>query len=288
MKKILVPTDLSPIADMGLKLAAEIAKKTNASISLVHFHKHPMTQSFSAMGEINAKVDEETSLYTVQLLRATKVKLEERAREYEQQGVSVSFSIEDDGLKQGIDEYVSRQGVDLIVMGTSGEESGEEVFIGNHTEQVINASSCPVISVRDGFRAQDFKTIVVAVNTMDQDQLAMALSSLRELAVSFDAHVHLVHACNPASDYSSKELTDFFSKAGEDAEIPSYSVTILESDDHAQGIIDFARNSKAGMVAVVKTAKDGIFRVFSNHFSNRLVKEVGRPVFTFNMQSIEV
>lgn len=288
MKRILVPTDLSPIADMGLKLAAEIARKTNASISMVHFHKHPLTQSFSAMGEVNAKVDDETTLYTIELLRTTKLKLEERVSEYERQGVSVSFSIEDDGLKHGIDEYVSREGIDLIVMGTSGEENGEEVFIGNRTEQVINVSSCPVISVRDGFRAQDFKTIVVAVNTMDKDQLAMALSSLKELTVSFEAHVHLVHACNPASEYSSQELTSFFSQVAEDAELPRYSVTILESDDHAQGIIDFARNSNAGMVAVVKTAKDGIFRVFSSHFSNRLVKEVGRPVFTFNMQSIEV
>jgi hypothetical protein len=50
-------------------------------------------------------------------------------------------------------------------------------------------------------------------------------------------------------------------------------------------VIQFARDVKAGLIAVIKNSTDGIFRIFSSHFSDRLVKEVGRPVFTFNLQN---
>jgi nucleotide-binding universal stress UspA family protein len=37
MKKLLVPTDLTPIAELGLKLAVQIAQRSQAVISLVNF-----------------------------------------------------------------------------------------------------------------------------------------------------------------------------------------------------------------------------------------------------------
>ena len=65
MKKILVPTDLSPIAERGLSLAAEIAERSEAIISLVNFTRHPFGPTFSAMGDISTKVDREGELYNL-------------------------------------------------------------------------------------------------------------------------------------------------------------------------------------------------------------------------------
>ncbi len=60
----------------------------------------------------------------------------------------------------------SARDIDLVVMGTSGEENAAEAFTGNHTEQVIKISKCPVLSVRDGFQIKDFNKIVLAVNVI--------------------------------------------------------------------------------------------------------------------------
>jgi hypothetical protein len=73
----------------------------------------------------------------------------------------------------------------------------------------------------------------------------------------------------------------------EDAGLGNYSVTIYEADDQATGVIKFAREVKAGLIAVIKNSSDGVFRIFSSHFSDRLVKEVGRPVFTFNLKNAD-
>ena len=286
MKKILVPTDLSVIAERGLTLALEIAERSEAEISLVNFTCHPFGKTFTAMGEVSSKIDKEGELYNLQLLHLNKQKLDELGQKYSQDGVDIETAIVDEEFKDGIDEYLQRENVDLVVMGTSGEENAAEVFTGNHTEQVIKISKCPVLSVRDGFQINDFNKIVLAVNVIkDNAHVHQALDTLADLAACFDAHIYLVHVRDKATDYSDINLKEFFTNMAEAADLRNYSVTIYEADDQANGIIQFAREVKAGLIAVIKNSQDGIFRIFSNHFSDRLVKEVRRPVFTFNLQN---
>ncbi|HET6543870.1 MAG TPA: universal stress protein [Chryseolinea sp.] len=286
MKKILVPTDLSVIAERGLTLAIEIAERSEAEISLVNFTRHPFGKTFTAMGEVSSKIDQEGELFSLQMLHLNKEKLDALGKKYSQYGVDIQTAIVDEDFKEGIDEYLQREGIDLVVMGTSGEENATEAFTGNHTEQVIKISKCPVLSVRDGFQVKDFNKIVLAVNVIKGSaHVHEALDTLADLAACFDAHIYLVHVRDKATDYSNINLEQFFTDMAEDAGLRNYSVTIYEADDQANGVIQFAREVKAGLIAVIKNSTDGIFRIFSNHFSDRLVKEVGRPVFTFNLQN---
>lgn len=288
MKKILVPTDFSVIAERGLSLAVEIAERSEAEISIVNFTRHPFGKTFTAMGEVSSKIDREGELYNLQLLRVNKEKLEALAQKYLRPGIDVGTAIVDEEFKDGIDEYLHKENIDLVVMGTSGEENASEAFTGNHTEQVIKISKCPVLSVRDGFQIDDFNKIVLAVNVIkNSTHVNEALNTLADLAACFDAHIYLVHVRDRATDYADINLKDFFTKMAEHANLHNYSVTIYDAEDQAEGVIRFAREVKAGLIAVIKNSTDGIFRIFSSHFSDRLVKEVGRPVFTFNLQNVE-
>lgn len=288
MKKILVPTDLSVIAERGLSLAIEIAERSEAEISLVNFTRHPFGKTFTAMGEVSSKIDQEGELFNLQLLHVNKQKLDALVAKYIRPGVDIETAIVDEEFKEGIDEYLHRENIDLVVMGTSGEENATEAFTGNHTEQVIKISKCPVLSVRDGFQIQDFSKIVLAVNVIKNNaHVNDALNILADLAACFDAHIYLVHVRDRAADYTDMDLKSFFTKMAERAGLSNYSVTIYEADDQASGVIQFAREVEAGLIAVIKNSTDGIFRIFSSHFSDRLVKEVGRPVFTFNLQNVE-
>jgi nucleotide-binding universal stress UspA family protein len=238
------------------------------------------------MGEVSSKVDQEGELFNLKMLQVNKQKLDDLVEKYNEHGVHIETAIVDEEFKDGIDEYLHEQSIDLVVMGTSGEENATETFTGNHTEQVIKISKCPVLSVRDGFQIEDFSKIVLAVNVIkDNTHVNEALNTLADLAACFDAHIYLVHVRDQATDYSNINLTEFFTQMANQAGLKNYSVTIYEADDQANGVIQFAREVKAGLIAVIKNSADGIFRIFSNHFSDRLVKEVGRPVFTFNLQN---
>lgn|SRR5690606_37710791 len=283
MEKILVPTDFTPIAENGLRLAVEIARRSGAVISLINFTKHPFGRTFSATGDVYKKNDVEDSVFMLELLKQNQRKLEELAETYRAADVEIEYGIIDDELKDGIDDYLDKELIDLVVMGTSGEASVEEQFTGNRTEQVIEVSSCPVLSVRDGFRIEDLSRIVLAVNEIDDNQILTGLNTLRQLAESFGSHIYMLHVRRPTSD--ERDLRVYFEGMARTAALQEYTITILEAADPAEAVIDFARENQAGLIAVIKNGKDGIFRIFSNHFSNRLVKEVGRPVFTFNLQN---
>ncbi len=281
MKKILVPTDVTPIAELGLKLAVQIAKKADATISLVNFTRHPFNKTFTAMGDANTKrFEEDADVFTIQLLHANKERLEALALRYNKD-VAIEIAIEDNAFKEGIDEYLHRENVDLIVMGTSGEENAIELFTGNHTEQTIKVSKCPLISVRDGFNIHEFSNIVLAVNVIDEEKIVRGLTALQTIAGYFDARVHLVHVISDASR-SVQDITDYFTNLAEVVGLTKYSVTILEAHHQAEGVMMFARQVRAGLVAVIKNSHDSFFHIFSHHFSDRMIKEMGRPVLTVN------
>jgi K+-sensing histidine kinase KdpD len=143
-----------------------------------------------------------------------------------------------------------------------------------------------VLSVRDGFTVDEFNNIVVAAAVLTDNQVADGLKHLADIGRCFDSHIHLVHVRDKAGD-SNLILHEYFNKMAKIAELPKYSVTILDADDAADAVSTYAENVNAGLIAVMKSRKDGIFRIFSNRFSNRIVKEEGRPVFTLNLHNAE-
>ncbi|MFZ6012919.1 MAG: universal stress protein [Bacteroidota bacterium] len=286
MKLILVPTDLSDIAELGLKLAIEIAKRSKATIRLVNFMKHPLGKTFTATGDVSLKIDGEEQRFTLSLLHANKERLEELVHQYAHEGVTIEFAFVDDNFKSGIDEYLKAHDIDLVVMGTSGEENAREAFVGNHTEQTIKTSTCPVLSVRDGFEIEHFKTIVVGVEVITDNQVAGGLSFIQDLAACFESEIHLVHVRDNATD-SNILLDEYFTQMAQIAQLRRFKVVILEAYDKMEGVIQYARNVRAGLVAVLRNHRGGIFRMLSGHLSDRMVKEEGRPVFTVNLRNTE-
>ena len=111
MKKILVPTDLSVIAERGLTLAIEIAERSEAEISLVNFTRHPFGKTFTAMGEVSSKIDKEGELFNLQMLHLNKEKLDGLGAKYSQYGVDIKTAIVDEEFKDGIDEYLQRENI---------------------------------------------------------------------------------------------------------------------------------------------------------------------------------
>jgi nucleotide-binding universal stress UspA family protein len=284
MKRILVPTDLSEIAARGLRMAVEIAKRCKATIHLVNFTRHPLGKTFTSTGEVNLKADEEENVFTLELLRSMREQMEGLAVQYAAQGVAIEFDIIDNKFTSGIDAYMSQENIDLVVMGTSGEETPKEAFTGNHTARAIRVATCPVLSVKEEFSADKLQNIVAAVRLVTDNQLAEGLTSLKTLADCFDSTVHLVHVRDRAGD-ATLILDEYFRRMAAIAGLEKYTVTILDSDDLSAAILHYAEQVNAGLISVMKNHENGIFRIFSNHFSDRIVKEESIPVVTLNLNN---
>ena len=274
MKRILVPTDFSAASIDALSLARTLAIKSGAEVYLVNFLEHPFDESFSTTGDVNTKYDDEETIFTIELLRKSKRQLQGLAEEYGQD-ISLHTRVQGEDLVDCIEDYVRAQAIDFIVMGTSGEETVEEFFTGNHTEQVIEKASCPVLSLRQGQQEVDFSKIVVGVD-YKHDAKANYLAATKYL-VDFvdavDAHMHLVHVSKPNSDtdVAESELEDFAEKF----HLTNYTTGVQLSKDVEAGLLRSVTAQGAGMVCVLTHHEGGFFRFFSHSVTEDLSKRIG-------------
>lgn len=287
MKKILIPIDFSEISENAVRLAIDITSHISPEIFLVNFTEHPPGESFTATGEINKKYAEETTIFTISLIQKYQKLLAEWAAKYNGPNRTVEYQVYDARLKEGITSFVKENNIDLIVMGTSGEQAAEEFFSGNHTERVIEVAQCPVISVKENYTKGDFSKIVLGLSTEKDgsDNFLQAATYLKNFADTINASIEIVNIVDPGkSDKAEHErkLIDFATRFG----LEQKSVTIVENDDKEAGLINFARERGAGFLAVFTHAEDGFFRIFRSSLSEDLSMSSDIPVLTINLHNI--
>ncbi len=139
-KHILIATDLSQFTDKVADHALTIAKRANATVSLVHVVEH--TPIVYGGGEFSIPLD---------------INLEETLRENATealralaQGLNIPEQnqyIEMGSIKQAILRLAEKLGVDLIVIGAHGRH-GVEKFLGSSANAILHAAKCDVLTVR--------------------------------------------------------------------------------------------------------------------------------------------
>ncbi len=287
MEKILVPSDLSDISENALKLAVDIADRLSAKIYLVNFIDHPYGKSFTASGDVDRKYGDNENLFTIQLIRKNYERLGNLASGYSRNSGDIHYEVYDEDFDGGVEQYVNGKGIDLIVMGTTGEETIEEFFTGNHTEQVIQKVGCPVISVRDKYSETDFGHIVLGLDLKQdgKDDFSKAMGYINDLSTHLNSTVDVVHVADPGSSNHSileAQLKDFSQRHG----LLNYNVTVTENEDKERGLIAFAHARGASLLAVLTHVEGGFFRVFSHSTSEEITRESDIPVLTINLHNI--
>jgi nucleotide-binding universal stress UspA family protein len=277
MKNILVPTDFSEISDFGLHVAAQIAKKSNARIHLLNLIAPPLGNTFSVTGDVTKTYAHDEDVYVSELIRVNQNRIDKIADVHASDGVNIIPVIKVDQWQEGIKEFLVTNHIDLVVMGTSGESSFDEYFVGNHTEQVIRISNKPVLTVRDYHTNFSLKNVVLAI---DFDQKTYeAIGQINLLARLFNARIHLLHVRDSDNhDIAEEEvkLQDF----ADQHHLSNYTVNSIKHSDEVDGIIKFSKAHSADVIAVVTHGRSGLSKIFRGSISENLIKEARIPVLT--------
>ena len=285
MKNILVPTDLSDLAENGLKVAVDIAKRGHAKIYLVNFVKHPFGRTFTATGDIYTKYADEENLFTVQLIRKHKEELNELVEKYKEESFQIEAMVYDEDLDDGIDPFVEKYNIDLIVMGTTGHETFDEKFTGNHVEQVIEEADCPVLSVREDYRLQDMHHIVLGWDLDEDKKYSKAISYVNELSDVLKARLDVVYVVSPGTKDKEK-IGEELKRAASEHKLTNFNIHIVENDDTEDGLLNYAHKVQAGMIVMLTNAKSGMARFFTHSSTEDMSRESDIPVFTVNLHNI--
>ncbi|SFK23395.1 Nucleotide-binding universal stress protein, UspA family [Marinilactibacillus piezotolerans] len=148
-KRILVAVDGSQEAEKAFRKAVEVAKRNNASLVLAHVIDTRAYQSFSTFdGSLADNAREEA-----------KNILEEYKEYAKKEGLSeVEVVLEFGSPKVIIAKQIPEsENIDLIMLGATGLNAVERIFVGSVSEYVIRHARCDVMVVRTDLKNETIK-----------------------------------------------------------------------------------------------------------------------------------
>ncbi|HYG00936.1 MAG TPA: universal stress protein [Chryseosolibacter sp.] len=279
MKKILVPTDFSKVAQMAVNVAADIARKAEARLILLHVIEQPGSDSFRVTGEMSASTNWEEKLYTLKLIEKSKSQLAKEIELLKEKGVKVTPEIRLGNPYHGITTVITEQNVDLVVMGTSGRSKLEEMIIGSNTEKVIRHAHCPVLTVHGKPGNTDYKNIVYATSLSDSEKdFAKLVKNTQKI---YDSTVHVLRINTPNNfqpDYTVDVIMQDFVKK---IKLDNYTLNVYNDYSEEEGIIHFAESIDADLIVMATHGRKGFAHVLVGSIAEDVANHSKRPVLTY-------
>jgi nucleotide-binding universal stress UspA family protein len=288
MKKILVPTDFSIQAEHALELAYDIAKLADAEIVLLNVLDIPggsafaaSTSSFDVLGA-PGYASQMDNVYVVQLHDQTKKKLEEKISEERFKDIRITYKLQVGNPYYSISEEITANNMNLVVMGTTGTSGVEELLIGSNTEKVVRLAKCPVLTVKQKVKSDRLKNIVFASNFVDDQNIVV--DELKKLQRLFGAKLHLVKINTPNNFDSSRQIKKDIESFAKKNQINNYTVNIYCDKQEEEGIIYFADDIDADLIALSTHGRTGIMHLLSGSIAEDVVNHSKRPVWTYRIK----
>ncbi|MGB9003657.1 MAG: universal stress protein [Nitrosotalea sp.] len=134
---ILVAVDGSESANKAFRQAIYLAQKCNSKLDLVH------------VVQCEVGGDSANTFEIIEDLKDKAMKmLEEYRIEAAKNNISMQITIMQGDPAKVIIELAKAKSYDLIIMGTRGRSSFQELLIGSVSQKVMHHASCPVMVVR--------------------------------------------------------------------------------------------------------------------------------------------
>jgi nucleotide-binding universal stress UspA family protein len=281
LKRILHATDFSDAANTALPLVAALAKRYDATVSIVHVLPPDMTLGpmtgipthVPASSEVNARQDmaKLMELDILKGVRAVPV-------------ISAGFA------QQMISRLARENDADIIIVGTRGHKGVKHMLFGSVCEDLARSAPCPVLIVGPKVEKRFMlekqpRNILVAVDFKPHS--ASVLEPVISLAHEAKAGITFMHVAPAkllqARDYLwqrenlVKKMQFFF----EDLVSPSCRVDYLvQTGDPAERILAMSHEMRSDMIALGVRDKDMVGNQIRATNTYRIISDAECPVLT--------
>jgi nucleotide-binding universal stress UspA family protein len=279
MKKILVPTDFSKPAQIAIDVAADVAKKSNGELILLHVVEEASGTSFKITGEVDVSGGWEDKIFTMKLIERSKKQMAKALEEIKATGVKVKQEMRLGTAFHGIRDIITEHKVDLVVMGSAGHSKLEEMIIGSNTEKVVRHAKCPVLTVHKKPVTTDFKNMVYATSmSKDEEVFSRIVRTTQEL---YNATVHLVRINTPGNFQRDAVVRKYMEDFAKKLQLKNFTINIFNDLTEEEGIIYFADSINADLIAMATHGRTGFAHVLAGSIAEEVVSHSKRPVLTF-------
>ncbi|MDR7208098.1 universal stress protein [Flavobacterium piscis] len=274
MKRILVPTDFSQHAEDALKVAAQIAKKNDSEIIILHMLELPHQMNDAILGGASIP---ETMLF---MKKANETLDEISARTY-LDGIPITEIVKMDKPIHGISQVSKDYEIDLIVMGSHGSSGIQELLIGSNTEKVVRNSEIPVLVIKK--EITDFNAANIVFASDFASETKKPFEKFLAFTRFFKSKIHLVTICTPNSFKPTHVIEKAMKEFVSEFNLTNYSTHIYNDTNIEKGIINFSNSLNADIIGMCTHGRTGFAHFFNGSISEGLVNHAVRPVITFKI-----
>jgi len=279
VRKILVPTDFSEHANNALGLAAEIATETDAELTLLTVVNYPGGTALHTTGV--GRGDPAENKYIQELTEKVQEKIKDLPDDIDLSDINLKRKVQVGNPFTHISDEITQNDTDLVIMGTKGTSGLNEVLIGSNTERVVRHAKCPVISVKEKISVSNIDNIAFAVDPKIEDELFF--SKVKQLQHLFKANLHVVMINTPnhflREIIAMKLLEDMATRNM----FKDYKVYTFSDITEEEGIIYFADQINADLIAMGTQGRTGIAHLISGSIAEEVVNHAKRPVWTYRL-----
>lgn len=279
MKKILVPTDFSKPSSIATEVAADIARKANAQLVLLHVIEELVADTINIEGEVDTSQHWEDKIFTMKMIEKARKQMAKWVDDPKLEGVKVSTEMKMGSPYTGMNSIIVDHKVDLVVMGTSGHSALEEMIIGSNTEKVVRRAHCPVLTVHQRPANKEFKDIVYATSMSKEEEIFTRV--LRTTQKLYDSTLHLVRINTPGNFQRDAVVKKYMQDFAKRLQLKNYTLNVFNDITEEEGIIYFADSINADLIAMATHGRTGFAHVLAGSIAEDVVSHAKRPVLTF-------
>lgn len=239
MNKILVPTDFSDTAYNALRFAGDMALQYDSEIHLLNCYQLPQGNS-SVMIDLQDILEQDSKKGLMEQMN--NFLSEERYSK-----INVVIHSLFGYLNECTQNLIRNEGVDAVIMGTTGAETASNKYFGSNTSKLMKKLNIPLFIVPKGSKL-NFNEIVYSV-AEEPSKYSTSSAFVKTLAKKYDSKVHL---CNVYKDKEHMPALEDRNGFAHFFEGTNTDVHFIENQDVTEGILECSDVNDCGLVVMVR------------------------------------
>lgn len=273
MNSILVPTDYSEISNNALHYAADLAKATNAKLTLLHVYQVPIPSGdvpvlMISPAELEKENEKRLKSEVKRLDKAYsgKLKIEHILR--------VGFVTEE------IHSTAAKLNPDLIIMGIKGESRLSRALIGSNTTSIIKKTNIPVLAIPHQCKFKKVENFVLAYDYKNVINDA-TVNRLKNFIKLFNAKLFVLDVVKPSEVPVYQNAIAGIKIENSLKEI-EHSLHLPEGEDVIEEINTFAKAYKADWLVMLPQRYKFISSLFHQSNTKQMIFHTDVPLLSLH------
>lgn len=280
-KKIIVPYDFSKTAENAVEHAAFIAAFTKGELYLAFVQKKNDLLNM-LLPSLNIKKPSTISDLLSEKLTADAALI---AKKY---GVKVTPIFSSGNITTELINLCNEVDASLLVMGTQGGDSNNDLFMGSNTYRTLTKSELPILTVRSAAAKKGYSNIVLPIDLSAHTRQKVNVAI--QLAKLFTAHIHIIGLYNEDEKTDKFKLEVYIKQIEKECEKGKVSLSseISKTDNKVKKTLSFSKKVNADII-ISMTDQDSEFKsVLLGNYIHQLINNSKIPVLCLQPELSEM